>query len=1035
MKFSIVQKLSLSTIILVLISAGLVGGLFYSKTSELLVQNKLENISTEIHTAGNRLIARIEVLREDALFLTSMPPIQGLLRALKDGGYDKKDHSSHQEWAQRLEKIFKTMLNSKPAYLKIRFIDKDGQEHVVVGRNGNSIEVVRSSQLQNKRHRRYVKETLNLAVGSVYLSEINLNREHGKVSLPHQEVLRSASPVYDKETGKVAGLVLITAEIAHELREIQSIMQKDSARIYITNDHGGYLLHPDNSKGYGFDLGKRYRIQEEIPQLSEMFLPDNQQTDFVLLPKDTDGQHVLNFIKVSFDPARPERFIAVGMTELYSSIMAQQSGVLNKVLLLALALVVVITLMAIFFSYRLAAPIKQLTQVMDDYAHQRQSIAEMPKDRGDEIGVLVQSYQSLMTQVEEAQVHLEDMNRNLESKVLLRTQELDRFKKTLDETLDCVFMFEPVSLKFFYVNAGAVNQVGYSHEELMNMTAYSIKPEYTKEKFHEMIAPMIAGNQSVASFETIHEHKDGHEIPVEIFLQYINPPGEHPRFVAIVRDISERLRTDKMKNEFISTVSHELRTPLTSIRASLGLVSQGVVGDIPEEALQMLKIAGNNTERLLLLINDILDLQKIESGQMVFKFQNMALMPFLEQAVADNAGYGNEYGIKFVISKEINDTFVFADKDRLMQVMANLMSNAAKFSPEGEVVEISVARHSSDSVRISVTDHGSGIPVSFQSKLFDKFTQSDSTDTRQKGGTGLGLSISKIIIEKHGGLIDYVTHEGVGSTFYFELPEQIGELVDDETPRRLRGRHVPCVLIVEDDPDIAALLKRMLAEAGYNSEIAYDVNQARQKLQKNKGRYKAITLDLILPDEGGMSLLEELHSESSVYNIPVVVVSVKADEEKRGLKGGAARVVDWLQKPIDQSRLISAVKQAAGSTRLPRVLHVEDEEDVHAVVSVMLRDHCELTWTTTVVASKEALATEEFDLVLLDIRLPDGSGLDLLELIEERVTPPKVVIFSAYDVTQEYSDKVSAVLVKSKTDELKLAEVIDGVINSGIKTE
>lgn len=1161
MKFSIVYKLSLSIVFIVLISAGLVGGLFYSKTSNLLVNEALNDISAEIFTASSRLLSRIEAQSEDVLFLSNTPPIQGMLREHKANAYDKQGKSSYRQWVQRQQSIFTTMLASKPNYMTLRFIDKRGQELVVVGREGGKLVVARDEQLQNKAHRDYVKETIKLPAKSVYFSEINLNREYGAVSLPHREVLRSATPIYDDQTGEVEGLLLITAEIGHELREIQNDIHDEDSKIYITNDHGGYLLHPETRKAYGFDLGKRYRIQEDIPQLAHMFLPGNKKLNYILLPEESDGKHVVNFTKVPFDLSRPERFIAVGITQLHSKIVAQQSVVLDELLLPALTLVLAITLLGVLFSLRLTRPIKDITRVMDDYTHQRKSTAIMPNNRHDEIGVLAQSFSSLMDQVEEAQTNLKEMNNNLEVMVGERTQalkvsevrqrtvletiadaiitiddkgiinsfnpaaeqifgytvaeaignnfsilmtederqayeshtnnslliepsiinnrnnmkglrkdgsvfplelnvapmtiddehgfvgilrdithrklaqqELDSFKTTLDETMDCVFMFEPVSLKFFYVNAGAIDQVGYSYDEMMQKTAFDIKPEFSEEDFRETIAPMIAGQQSVLSFETLHEHKDGHTIPVEIFLQYIAPEGESPRFVAIVRDITERQKTDKMKNEFISTVSHELRTPLTSIRASLGLITQGVVGEIPDEASEMLNIAGNNTERLLLLINDILDIQKIESGQLAFKFQSLDLMPFLQRAIQDNAGYGEEYNVKFVLSNELADSRVYADSDRLMQVMANLLSNAAKFSPDGETVEISIARHKNDSIRISVTDHGPGIPEEFQPKLFLKFTQSDASDTRQKGGTGLGLNITKAIIEKHGGRIDFVTHEGIGSTFYIELPELIGEVKTDDDPRQLAGGHIPCVLIVEDDPDVAALLKRMLAEAGYNSDIAYDANQARELLQEKANHYKAITLDLVLPGEDGISLLDDLHSDASSYNIPVVVVSVKANETKRDLQGSAIGVVDWLQKPIDQQRLINAVKKAAGPTRLAKVLHVEDEADVHKVVSMMLRDHCDLTWATTKAASIEALESEEFDLVLLDIGLPDGSGLDLLDTIEHCVTPPRVVIFSAYDVTQEYADKVSAVLVKSRTDEFRLAEVIDSVINPGKKS-
>lgn len=581
-------------------------------------------------------------------------------------------------------------------------------------------------------------------------------------------------------------------------------------------------------------------------------------------------------------------------------------------------------------------------------------------------------------------------------------------------------------------NPAAVKIFGYQPEEVIGNNIKCLMPDpYHSEhdgylnNYHQTSERKIIGiGREVSGLR-----KDGSIFPMDLAVSEMTV-NDQKIYTGIMRDITERKQMDKMKNEFISTVSHELRTPLTSIRGSLGLIVGGAVGALPQQAEEMLKIATNNTERLLLLINDILDIQKIESGQMAFKFKKLEIMPFLEQSLIDNEAYGNQYKVKFVNIQKLPNTHVYADNDRLMQVIANLLSNAAKFSPENDIVEISVAIHHGDSVRISVTDHGPGIPEEFQPKLFDKFTQSDSSDTKQKGGTGLGLSISKVIIEKHGGRIDFISREGIGTTFYIELPILMGEKITDENdhPRRLPYQHLPCILIIEDDLDVAALLQRMLVEAGYNSDIAYDAEEARKLLHKKPGQYKAITLDLILPGEDGMSLLQYLREDKTTKNIPVVVVSVKANETKRELNGGAVGVSDWLSKPIDHDRLLNAVIQAAGPSHFPRVLHVEDEADVHKVVNAMLRDHCDLTWTTTLAASKEALEMENFDLVLLDIGLPDGSGLDLIETIERRVTPPRVVIFSAYEVTEKYAAKVSAVLMKSKTSNIKLAKVIKGLI-------
>ncbi len=246
-------------------------------------------------------------------------------------------------------------------------------------------------------------------------------------------------------------------------------------------------------------------------------------------------------------------------------------------------------------------------------------------------------------------------------------------------------------------------------------------------------------------------------------------PCTYDEVLCIVRDISERKKIERMKNEFVAVVSHELRTPLTSIRGALGLVAGGVAGTIPTSAKAMLEIAHKNSERLVRLINDMLDIEKIESGKMQFDLQPLHIQPLIERAVADNQAYAQQLGVVLEVVPPVLNSEVLGDSDRLLQVMANLLSNAAKFSPHGGVVQVAAARHGQN-VRIAVIDQGEGIPEAFQGQIFQKFAQADSSDTGHKGGTGLGLSISKAIVECCGGSIGFTSSPGGGTTFYVDLP-------------------------------------------------------------------------------------------------------------------------------------------------------------------------------------------------------------------------------------------------------------------------
>lgn len=252
------------------------------------------------------------------------------------------------------------------------------------------------------------------------------------------------------------------------------------------------------------------------------------------------------------------------------------------------------------------------------------------------------------------------------------------------------------------------------------------------------------------------------------FLQR-NADGNAIKMVGLVVDVTELRRLDRMKREFVSVISHELRTPLTSIRGALGLLSNAGENLSSAKAAQLMELANRNAERLALLIDDILDMEKIESGKLRFELANHNLNDLLAQALTANTSYAERLGVELILKPANELITVHVDSHRLLQVMNNLLSNAAKFSSKGQHVEIEAIKHAGN-VRVSVRDHGPGIAEEFQSKLFGKFCQGDSSDSRHKGGSGLGLVISKALIEAMQGSIGFSTARNEGTTFYFDLP-------------------------------------------------------------------------------------------------------------------------------------------------------------------------------------------------------------------------------------------------------------------------
>lgn len=245
--------------------------------------------------------------------------------------------------------------------------------------------------------------------------------------------------------------------------------------------------------------------------------------------------------------------------------------------------------------------------------------------------------------------------------------------------------------------------------------------------------------------------------------------GRALRVTGTNADITDRKEIESLKNEFIATVSHELRTPLTSIVGALDLLKETAGADLPPQAATFLDMAIGNSDRLAALVNDVLDIEKIEAGKAEFDLKPVRIDAFLEHALKTNEIYAQRFGVAFRLKQPVPDVAVLADDQRLMQVVTNLLSNAAKFSPHGQIVSVAATR-ANGRLRVSVTDRGAGIPEAFRGRIFSKFAQADSSDIRARGGTGLGLAICKALIERMNGEIGFESEVGRGTTFHFELP-------------------------------------------------------------------------------------------------------------------------------------------------------------------------------------------------------------------------------------------------------------------------
>jgi PAS domain S-box-containing protein len=320
-------------------------------------------------------------------------------------------------------------------------------------------------------------------------------------------------------------------------------------------------------------------------------------------------------------------------------------------------------------------------------------------------------------------------------------------------------------------NPAAEVLFGYAATELTGQPVEVLVAPEARAEFSARWRSLVDTQRPMMAQLIPNVRHDGLDIVCEwTVTPLVSPDGRILSVIAQVRDMSRQLEAERIKKEFTSTLSHELRTPLTSIIGSLELVNSGVLGGLSQDVSDLTVIAERNGQRLLDLINDLLDVEKIRAGKFTLAPAVLQIDDVLEEALVLNRAFAERYKVKLSALGRLPEPQIYADRKRLLQVLTNLLSNAVKFSPEGETVDVALEDRDSK-VRVSVHDRGPGVPESFRAKMFTRFSQADSTTARQQGGTGLGLAICKHLIEIMHGRIDFQDRAGGGTTFWFELPK------------------------------------------------------------------------------------------------------------------------------------------------------------------------------------------------------------------------------------------------------------------------
>ena len=452
--------------------------------------------------------------------------------------------------------------------------------------------------------------------------------------------------------------------------------------------------------------------------------------------------------------------------------------------------------------------------------------------------------------------------------------------------------------------------------------------------------------------------------------------------LVVLRDVTHERQVDRMKTEFVSLVSHELRTPLTSIKGFTEMVLDGDAGEINDEVRDYLGVVFNNAERLVALVNDLLDISRMESGRIKIKSERVDLNDIVRIVVATMEQKIREKQQTLAVATDPDAALVTGDHDKLVQVLTNYVSNAHKYTQSGGSIRIEITREN-NFARVAVMDNGFGISPQDREKLFTRFYRVDNSMTREIGGTGLGLAIVKQLIELQGGAVGVASELGKGSTFFFTVP--LVPTQNNVSPARVAvpAQNAPSaaraadILVVEDDAAVARVFAQHLQAAGYTVRVASSAEDARTQIQANLP--DLITLDMELPDMQGEALALQLKSDALTRDIPVLALAVFADDPAR-LQFGAYT----LPKPVAQDELVTNVSALLHAAPQGPVLVIDDDADVRRLLQAALERNDLRVETAADAASGLAQANALHPaLILLDMRLPDRDGFAVLRALKE----------------------------------------------------
>jgi PAS domain S-box-containing protein len=806
-------KFTLLLCVMTIVAASAVGLTTYWQFNRALVNQELQTLSSLARIKAVRLTSEMEALRADTLLISNAPAVKQFLNAQQDVGGAPLSDEVVRTRRKRLEEFFQEILRAKPRYGQVRLIGiaDGGREVVRVDRELESrdLTAMRPQELQQKGKEPYFPATLQLPRGDVFLSDVNLNREHDQIELPLTPVIRAATPVFDQNETPVA-IVVINAyfqSIARELRE--GLREHES--LLVTNDQGDFLAHPDFARCFGFDRGQMSRIQDDFPALSAAF-KNAQIPAYAIVDRSKAGQDVaIGMDRAAFDPSHPGRFLAIAIVSGYDAAVPSSARSGNRSLMACAAVLLIAVVSGYFLSRSVTGPLRQIAATADAFGRGTTDAA-LPIGSRDEVGIVARSLNSMMAEVQRAHTNLKSRAEELEESRrsalnMLQDVESSRAKAALAERLardqaartqaildgasDAIITISSAG-EIESFNTAAEHIFGYAADEVVGRNVNVLMPSpYHEEHDGYLHYYLTTGISKIIGIgrEVLGLRKDGSQFPMHLAISDVKL-GDRRLFTGIVRDISdlkqamqqltaandelarrseqiERFNLDLSRSneelkQFAYVASHDLQEPLRKITAFCQMLRDDYGDKLDDDARTYIQYAVDGALRMRTLIQDLLAFSRVET-------QGKPLEPTDADDACNEAVENLAMAIHEAAAEVTRDPLpmVQADRAQLVRLFQNLIGNAIKYrAQELPRIHISV-EESGGQWLFRVRDNGIGIDPQYHERVFVIFQRLHGRE--EYSGTGIGLAVCKRIVERAGGRIWVESRAGEGSVFCFTL--------------------------------------------------------------------------------------------------------------------------------------------------------------------------------------------------------------------------------------------------------------------------